>query len=317
MLRNRMCWFKVVALGAVVCFAAPIRAADLDKMVPEDAQAVFVVNFRQALDSPLSKKKGLKDKIKEAIDTNKEAQAILAALNLDPLKDIDSLLVAASDVTAQKPEKVMMVLRGTFDPVKLAAAAEKNDKFKASKEGNRTIYEINTGKDPLFATIVNKNTIAGSGSKDYLLQSLKGTATPSKELVKAAAKADGKQCVWMALVITEKMKAEMAKQPGPGAAFAPKLSSVNFGVHVTDAILVGLNIIATDNDTPVALKKQIDMGLKQVEPVLMFIDPNVGPILADIVKTLKVTAEQNTLNMNLKVTEEVIDKLIKLAGMMK
>ena len=317
MLRNRMTWLKALTLGVIFCMSAPARAAELDKMTPPDAQMVVVINVRQAINSPLAKKKGLTDKIKEGIDGNKEAKQILAALNLDPTKDVDSITVTVAELSENTDhEKILAIVRGSFDPVKLAAAAEKSDKVKTSKEGTVTIYEVANEKDPkkpMFVNILNKTTIVGAGSKGYLIKALKNAgAAANKDLVKAAAKVDGKQSMWLAVVVSEAMRTELAKS-AQFKDIAPKLESVTFGLSVGDAVVADLNINTTDNDTPKALKVLVDMFLPVIQ-VLGGNDPNAGPIIKEIVDGLKITANQNVLNVNLKITEDTIDKMIKAAA---
>ena len=107
------------------CLAAPARAADLDKLTPADAQAVLVFNVRQALDAPLAKKKGVTDTIKTAIEGNAEAKQLLAALGLDLTKDINTVSLAIGNIkelNGPKPEKLLVTVRGTFDPDRIKAA---------------------------------------------------------------------------------------------------------------------------------------------------------------------------------------------------
>src|SRR4051794_6457376 len=80
-----------LAVALAVC-AAPARAADLDPYVPGDTTALLVINARQALDSPVVKKYAL-DKVQAALKQSAEAQRLLTAAGVDPLKDVDRILV--------------------------------------------------------------------------------------------------------------------------------------------------------------------------------------------------------------------------------
>src|SRR5262249_34974093 len=116
-----------------------------EKLTPADAQAVLVFNVRQALDSPLAKKRGSADTIKNAIEGNAEAKEILNDLGLDVTRDINTVSLAIGNVkelNGPKPEKLLVTVRGTFDPDRIEAAAEKSAKIKSSKEGIFTLYEI-------------------------------------------------------------------------------------------------------------------------------------------------------------------------------
>ena len=88
--------------------------------MPPDTEMVLVVNVRQALEAPLTKKYAL-EQIKAALKGNEEAQKVLMALGLDPLKDIDTLIVANAGANG---EKVTFILRGKFDTEKIHTTAQ-------------------------------------------------------------------------------------------------------------------------------------------------------------------------------------------------
>ena len=93
----------------------PARAADLDRYLPADAEQVAVANVRQMLDSPLVQKHGL-DHLKAALQKDKKVQDLLTALKLDPLKDIDTVIVANAGT---RGDKTLLVVEGRFDQKKI------------------------------------------------------------------------------------------------------------------------------------------------------------------------------------------------------
>src|SRR5262245_20191709 len=134
-------WTNLTLVVAALVAAVPLRAAELDKYLPGDTAAVAVLNVRQLLDAPLGKKY-LVERYQAALKDNEDAQKMLTALNIDPLKDIDSVVVSAAAVN---PEKILLLVHGKFDLPRLQAAAEahakKNpDKLKILKEGKLTVY---------------------------------------------------------------------------------------------------------------------------------------------------------------------------------
>jgi len=319
MLRSRKLLF--LALAAVVV-AAPVRAAEIDKLTPSDAQIIMTFNIRQALDSPLAKKKGIVDIVKNGIEKNAEAKQALTALGLDVTKDIESVsmsiggsLLELQNLGGKAPEKMLVTIRGKFDSAKLEAAAKAADTIKITKEGAVTVYEIKEkGGDTGYATLSGTDTIAVSPSKDYLLKSVKNAGNANKDLAKAAGKIPAKDCVWMAFAIGADLRGMIAQASPQGKAVAEKLESLTFGVAVDDAINVDMNFNTTDEATPKALKAQVDMVL----PILGGLIPGdnpAGPVAQDVLKTLKVTANKDALNISVKVTEDTLEKIIKLAMM--
>jgi len=298
--RSRTFW-----LLALACSAA----------APADAQMVWVVNVRQAIDSPLAKKKGLVDIVKAGIDGNPQAKQLFAALNLDLTKDIESAAFAIenlADLQTGKPEKMLAIIRGNFDPDRIDAVARKADTIKVSKEGTTTVYEFKDKDNTVFFTLIGKNIIAAAPSKDYLLKSVKNIGGGSKELVKASAKLDGKSSMWMAIVMTKEMRELMAKN-AQTKDIAEKLESFTFGVKVSDDIVADMNINTSDAATAKAMQTQVEAALKFIP--LAVPDEQAGAVVKEIIKGLKVTANQDGLNFNLKLTEATLDMIIKLAQM--
>ena len=79
---------------AVVLAAQTTRAADPDKLLPADAEFVLSVNVKQIVESDIIKKYALAQ-MKQALQGN-DAQKMLKELGLDPLKDIDRVVLGGS-----------------------------------------------------------------------------------------------------------------------------------------------------------------------------------------------------------------------------
>src|SRR5260370_23545352 len=138
---------RLVCLGTLSLvlslFISKVRAADIEKYLPEETEAVLYINFRQALDSALGKKY-LLSQFQESLKSQPEAQELMTAIGLDPLKDLHSLTCAAPGKISEK--KGTVVLRGNFDEGKFQTALEAFVKkqsmtLKIGKEGGINIYE--------------------------------------------------------------------------------------------------------------------------------------------------------------------------------
>src|SRR5947209_7647125 len=78
---------------AALCLTQTASAADFDKLIPGNAEDVATFNIKQTIDSPIFKKYG-----KEQFDQlmkNPGVSDVLKAVNIDPMKDLDSVTVAA------------------------------------------------------------------------------------------------------------------------------------------------------------------------------------------------------------------------------
>src|SRR5262249_49999066 len=162
-----------LALAALL-LAVPVRAAEVDKLLPNDTETLVTVNVRQIIDSPLVQKLGV-DKFKKALNEQDEAKKLLAELGFDPLKDLDSITFALS--SGSDTDKNLVIIHGKFDVAKFNAKGEEvakdmKDALKITKvpgpgaEGGKiNLYEVtNVPNLPsgLFVAVVDKNTIVAS-----------------------------------------------------------------------------------------------------------------------------------------------------------
>jgi hypothetical protein len=306
-------WAPLAAGVVAMCLAASARAVEADKMIPGDAEAIVSINVRQLLDSDLFKKYG-KDEVEKSLQDEK-AKKLLDALGLNPLKDIDSILVTSAGGT-DKP-KVLVVARGKFDVSKIKSAAEdyaktKPEDLKISKDGDVTIYE---GKgdngQKVFAHLVSDGkTLLASTDKDYLVNAIKNPSDgPSKELKGALTKVSGKESIWAAAVITEAMKQQMASNPQT-KNLAGKLESITGDINVGNDIALDLVIHTTDAMAAGDVKKM----LNQVKPILTLMaqsNEDAAPIVQDLIDNLKITTEQSSVKVSLKVSQDLIEKASK------
>jgi hypothetical protein len=301
--------------AAVLGAAGSTRAADVDKLTPNDSEALVFVNVRQILDSPLFKKHGL-DEAKKALASSEEANKALKGVGLDPFQDVDSLQITANG-GAGADGRMLIVAHGNFELAKIKAAAEtyakaNTDKLKISKEGEQTVYEAVgqavAGQDgTVFSLFTDAKTMLASNNKDYLLTAAakKNTGAPGKALNAVLGKVTGKESMFMALTISESTKKQLAGNKEI-KEIADKLDSATITLDLANDAQAAVNIFTTD---PKAAS-DIKVKLNQVKGLagLLAADPKAGPIVQELVDNLKITTEMNAVKMSIKVTEEMIDK---------
>jgi hypothetical protein len=312
-----------LALG-LVCLsllgAAPrARAAEFEKHLPEDTQTVAGINVRQILDSSLVKKYGL-DKIKEALKSEDEVQKILKDLGFDPLKDLDSVVIAAPG--GNEPDKGLIIVRGHFDLAKFQAKAEdiakKNgDTLQIEKAGGKTIYKVVLQEQTFYASFAGPDAMLAAPAKDYLLKALersngKAPALKSKELQALLAKVDTKRSVWMAVagsafpkelpIDNEKLKKSL-----------DSIESVTGGINVADEVKLEFQIATKDAAGAKDLVQTIKGALAQAKGFLALAGGDQLAPLVDVLGTAKATAEDKTVTVVAVISADVIEKLSKLA----
>jgi hypothetical protein len=199
---------KTSRLLTVACLAVvwgtPAPAAEIDRCLPDDTDAVLSVNVKQLLHAPLFKKHAAKH-VEQACQ-HPSVRAALDGLGLSPLQDIDRVTLAPYDAPGKGPDlpETIVVCRGRFDTAKFhaylrKAAKEDGRHVKLHKAGELKCYEIvgpgkhgslmigsgvNTEKGPVFAwkatgplldtidtfyvALADKNTLVLASSLDAL-----------------------------------------------------------------------------------------------------------------------------------------------------
>ena len=310
-----------IALGFVLPLAVPgIRAAEIDKYLPDDTEIVFHANIRQILDSELGKKY-LMPQLEAGLKGNAEAQQILSAVGFDSLKDVTSLTVA----TPGDSEKKWMILvhaRVDLDKVRTAVeayAAKQPDAVKVQKQGNVPFYEIKNPKQPgqtFYATFVDHETLVISPDKDYVLATIARKEAPkppalNNKLADLVKKVDAKESLWLALLPDRLAKA--FSQNKQTADLAKKVQSLNAGIALTDGVQFSLRVQTPDAKAA----RDMQQTLKGIQAILVLgITSNeqlkdFGPTLTDIVNSIKFTLDQTVVGMDLNISAKQIEEGLK------
>ena len=151
-----------LAVGSfAISYAQESRQEASKVQLPADTQALIRLNFRAMIDSPLAKKMGI-EKASEIIKSVPGGE-ILTEMGFDPLKDIDSITVAAPG--GGDMDQGLIIVAGKFKADKLVAKANEEaknnkDKVKIHKAGDKTIVEIIIPEQhvPMFMMIASNNT---------------------------------------------------------------------------------------------------------------------------------------------------------------
>ncbi len=191
---------------AAAQFAAPARAADLDKFLPKETDLVISLNVRQALDSPLVKKHAI-ELIKSTLAGSKEAQEVIKATGIDPLTDLNrvSFAIGIEDITSPKG---VAVFEGKFDVKKIGdaldALAKKDPKHcSVDAVGGKTVYKMTPPEQPqgFYFAAIDSGVAVAATSKETLgaaFDAASGTrqAVIKKDVADLLNKADSKSSLF-------------------------------------------------------------------------------------------------------------------------
>jgi hypothetical protein len=353
MLRSNVAWTVslVVALSAMMW--VPSRAAagkplpietkaetaNLERFLPDDTEAVVVVHFKQLLDSPLLKKGGALESLRDVLKKNDDAQKAMADLGLDPFTDIDAMISAQCGAGQ---DKGLIVVTGKFDVAKFeskadAVAKEKKDAIKihsvASGKDEYKVYEVSDldqliklpaevaafGPEGSAVFVgVDKSAIITSSSKEYVAEALakaagkKKTDLKSKEIQKLLAKVDAKQTLSLVMLASILTKGPLGEEP-QAKDVLDKIDNITGGITVSDGIKTQLVLATKDADAAKAVNKKVGEGLDEAQQLvgaLADIRKDLAPLL-EVVKGVKVAAKDNAVTIDSDISGDLLQALAK------
>ena len=304
------------------------RAADPDKLLPASIDTVVQVNVRQILDSEISKKYAL-EQVKQLLE-GQDAKKLLKELGLDPLKDIDQLIIGGSG-TNKGDLKYLVIVHGNFNPEKIYKAAEEQarkdpDKFTKIKDGNTMIFKFQpeNGEMPVYGTVIDEKTLIAAPEKKIITaavaaNSANEAAQLKGELASLIKKMDGKASIYAASVI--KGKLDEVKIPGSGnipldfSAFQtllPKIETISFVVQVKADVNLEVTVGMKNEDAAGDFRNAFDDLMKNIKPLAQLAgaaEPKAKP-LGDILSTIKSSTKNKDVVIVGKVTGANIGKMV-------
>jgi hypothetical protein len=301
------------ALFLAAVAAVPAGAAEPDKFVPADCEAVAVFNFRQILESPLVKKYGLEE-LKTQIKSNKDAKKFFETSGIDPFKDIHSVTVAGTAPAKGGEPKYVVVVRGNFDPDKIHAAITEEAKtngedVKVETKDGLKVYELknkNAKDKPMYAAFADKHTLILSPASEQTVAAAKGTGGKVAPDLAAALQKLGKESIYAAALVNDEMKKGLAGMNPQMKEVAPKVQYITATFDVTTDFKIVLAVQTKDDQAA----SKIKMFVSQMVPFLGMMaqgQEKLGPIINDLVKKIEVKKDdKNAVTVSLTITEELM-----------
>ncbi len=323
MLRSSRFGF-IAAAVASFCFVPSVGAAEPDKLTPSDADTIVSVNVRQVLESDIVKKYAL-EQMKQFLQ-GQDAQQFLTQIGLDPLKDIERIVLAGSGKD-QTDIKGLIIIHGKFDAQKLYKAAEAQtktdpDRFALIKDGKDVMFKFQGDMgNPVYGTVVDDSTIIVATEKPIIstaLTAANGDKKPvlDKKLSALVTKMDDKASIWVAALVNGRL--ENARIPGGMnqnlQGQLGNMDSVTAVVRVTTDLTLDVTITMKDEAAADEMGKAVEDVLTQVKgfaPLLAANDPKMKPI-ADAAKSLKSTVKDRNITVSAKIPGSAIGSLLNM-----
>lgn len=239
----------LLAALAAVAAAPPARAAEVDPLLPKEAEQVIFINFKQLLGCDLVTRL-MVPKVTEAMKKG-EAEAVIETLGIDPFKDITDVTIALweqdakglppADADPAKPppaqpdpaqptqpggqrprppgQNVVAVVRGKFDPRKLWKAAGEfttkyPDRVAIVTENGLKMVKAGDRDRPLYVLVADEKTVLAATSPEMLADTLKAKTTKAKaglnrELAALVLRQDAKASMF----ICQLLEGKLARSP--------------------------------------------------------------------------------------------------------
>ena len=317
----------ILAGVAAVGLTNTVTAAELDAPLPKETESIIFLNVRQILDSQLIKKYAI-GQIKQMLAGNDEAQKAMKDLGLDPLKDIDRVTIGSWGKTKDDAQ-IVGTIKGNFDPVKLfdaakKAAAKDGDKISIISEGEVKLVKltIENQPQPFYLTVADENTIVMGNDKKLVttgLIALREKAKPEikKDLAKLLLKQDEKASMYVVGLVQPN---SINLPPGvdiPGVdkdklvEQLEKLRNLTIAVRLTDDVSLEVNAGMTDADAAEEFSKTVSGAIETIKgfiPLITGQQPQLKPLTDELSQTLKASAKDDAVKIQLKLTAESIGK---------
>lgn len=305
----------VLAAGSfAISYAQESRQEASKVQLPADTQALIRLNFRAMIDSPLAKKMGI-EKASEIIKSVPGGE-ILTEMGFDPLKDIDSITVAAPG--GGDMEKGLIIVAGKFKADKLVAKANEEaknnkDKVKIHKAGDKTIFEIIIPEQqvPMFMMIASNNTILASTQKEYLEKALanSGSKLANKDFSALVEKLDPDLAISMVAVSSAFPSKSLPEQ---AKAIMDGIESIGGGIGIDKDVTLKINVFTKDEDSSKKLKETLDQGMAQALGFLGLMaaqQKELTPVL-EFVKSMKTSSKAKMMSLEGKLPGKMIEDAI-------
>lgn len=278
-------WLTVL-LSAVA--ARPLSAAEIDKYLLNDTDAVIVLNVKQVIEAPLFKKH-YEEVLRKLLGSSAETQQQLKDVGVDPFKDVERIFIVHGESShrldpkpgAKGESSLFFIVRGKFDAAKFQAKAEQvakdyPERFKITKAGTGRLLEVKLA-DTAYLAMPDSTTIVASFFKEQVLEAIekgagtKKTALKFKDVQTLIDKADAKQSLWLVATgrtvhsfdttvkVINGKKVEVQTKDSLASA---GVESVSGGVLMTDGIKTEITVLVKDDKRAKQVAEFVQMDLR-------------------------------------------------------
>lgn len=316
-----------VALACVL--AAPAaRAADFTAALPAETESVFHLKIKSLAESALAKKY-LVPQLRRAMETKPEVQAVLKALDIDPIEDIAS--VTAGIANPEDPA-VVVIVNGNFDSRKLSAgmialAAAEPNKVEAVQDGGATFYKLAIEGEgaikEMYASVSTDDAIMLASSTGLLKAAIAKSKDASKSAVSSEIttllKQVGSDSTFVMVSRNSKKGQALAlpglppQQAAQAAAAMEKVDAMAMAFRIGEDVSMQMSADLDSEETARGVAEMAEGALpqaKQMAALFSLQRPGLKQPLVDLADSIKFTEKGKVVSLKFKTTTADIEKVV-------
>jgi hypothetical protein len=300
--RLLLCAVSVALLGGC---GSKAGAGDPLKLVPGDSRVLL------KLDVARLRQTQFKDRLLQLVERNegakKKLQTLVQKSGFDPVRDLDSVLLALPYGGEKATGEGAAVLFGRFNQPALVAwfKEQAGQGYKEQKHGNRTIHSM--GQDPHLCFINSTTAVAGDLALVKRILDLadgKGqSARQTPALVELTNRVPGNQVAWGVVSVPDDVKKRAQESDSPFKAVINIVLTLDFAA----GLALDFRAECSDENEAKTLTDKFNNLVKELLESPMFGSLGLGAV----VSALKGAQEGKTFRVRGNLPQQQLDDLIK------
>ena len=301
--------FLCICCLALICCGSGKdgKVSDLLTLVPSDSTMVASVNLQTVVDNGYYDDLD-KEMMSQSEDWNDKFKGFLEKANIDPKKDLQSLVFAYRPKEGQGEDQTCVLVNGNFDNEALlnAVKSEAEEKIQEKTYKGKTLYL--SAEEPDKGWVFPAEgcfAIASEPMLQKVLDILEGDAeniTDNKEMMKMIDRINKKVMVWGCGMVPQEIKEEAATSNPMFAAFND-INALIFTMDGAKGVDLNIQALCSSSDNAKKVGEALN-GLKMMAGALAAQEPLVGELLEKI----KIEPTGDLVALSAEIPRELLDK---------
>ena len=304
----------VLFASAILCAGTSLFAADpqLLNMAPAGTQVFAGINVEQAKTSQFGQF------LLTNMPSSADFQEFIASTGFDPRTDLREVLIVAGVPTGSEGVPNMhsglVLAKGTFNVSKILAAAAKDSKATVSAYSGAQVVTIGTGEHAQALGIIDGATVAAGslkGVRAALDQRSAGSIIPAAVMARINQLSTTEDVWTVSTANFGSLPMPGADPSDSGSAVLQSIQQASGGVKFGSQVQLDAQAVTGSAQDASSLGDVIKLLAQMVE-----MHGSTNPVpgqVTDLLKSMVVTTDNNTVKITLTLPESQIESLFKMA----